>query len=306
MPITDRFSTEHVGPSERRAFWSRIGVENRHRPVIHPDPAAFSGALLFRSYGALSVAQVTATQDAGQSWDISLQDAEHVFVQIQDAGASDVEQDGKRVRLDAGALTMLLGSRPYTISFAETRFLILKLPLPRIAARIGDPARLVSTYTAARDAELLAGFLHTIVAQDPVVRGPSWDDAVGDVLVDLVAVTYHGAAGPTASRTMGEHWQRTMRDFVDRHITDPALGAPMIARRLGVTARYVQMVFASLGTTMSAYIVERRVNLAAKLLAEGCEHVADVAFRVGFSDLSHFYRSFRRRYGASPRRYAAR
>ena len=306
MPMTERFSTEHVDPSERRAFWSRIGVESRHRPAIHPDPAAFSGALLFRWYGALSVAEVTATQGSGQSWEISLHDPEHVFVQIQDAGASDVAQDGKRVRLDAGALTMLLGSRPYTISFAEARFLVVKLPLPRIAARLGDPARLVTTYTAARDAELLASFLHTLVAQDPVVRRPSWDDAVGDVLVDLVAVTYHGAVTPAASRTMGEHWQRTMRDFVDRHLTDPELGAPMIARRLGVTTRYVQMVFASLSTTMSAYIVERRIDLAAKLLADGCEQVADVAFRVGFTDLSHFYRSFRRRYGASPRRYAAR
>ena len=308
MTMTERFSTAEIDPSERRRFWRRLGVEDSDQRVVSPQPAAaFSGALQLCSYGALALAHVTTTPSHGQSWDVSLRDPEHVFVQLQDAGATDVEQDGKRVRLDAGALTMLLGSRPYTISFDDaSRFVVLKLPLPRATARIGDLAQFVGTCTTARDTLLLAGFVHTLLAAEQLARQPSCDDAVGDVLLDLVAITYRRASQPPAPpATTGARWQRAIADFVDHHLGDPALGSPMIARRLGVTPRYVQMVFAGLGTTASAYIISRRLERAAKLLVSGGDQVAEVAFQVGFADLSYFYRSFRKRYGVSPKRYAA-
>jgi len=80
----------------------------------------------------------------------------------------------------------------------------------------------------------------------------------------------------------------------------------MLARRLGVSPRYVQMVFAGMATTASGYIRERRLEHAAQLLAGGRHAITDVAYQVGFADLSYFYRSFRKRYGISPKRYAAR
>jgi len=65
------------------------------------------------------------------------------------------------------------------------------------------------------------------------------------------------------------------------------------------------MVFAKMATTPSAYIVARRLERAAQLLASTREQIACVAHQVGFADLSYFYRCFRKRYGVSPGRYAA-
>jgi AraC family transcriptional regulator len=42
---------------------------------------------------------------------------------------------------------------------------------------------------------------------------------------------------------------------------------------------------------------------AARLLAEGAGSISDVAFDVGFGDLSNFVRTFRRAAGVSPRRF---
>ncbi len=129
------------------------------------------------------------------------------------------------------------------------------------------------------------------------------------MLYNLIALSYHGAGAaaahrPPAREATDERWRRTVREFVDRHLEDPELGAGMIARPLGVTPRHVQMVFARMATTASAYVLARRLDRAAQLLRHGEGPIAEAAFRAGFSDLSYFYRSFHKRFGTSPRRYA--
>ncbi len=58
------------------------------------------------------------------------------------------------------------------------------------------------------------------------------------------------------------------------------------------------------GATPHAYLVQRRVRLARRLLAAG--HVpAEAALQAGFADQSHLTRAFRRQLGVTPARYRA-
>lgn len=59
---------------------------------------------------------------------------------------------------------------------------------------------------------------------------------------------------------------------------------------------------AATGRTPAAWLLERRLAEAHRLLTSGREPVAAVAARTGFGDPFHFSRCFRRRYGLSPRR----
>ncbi len=77
-----------------------------------------------------------------------------------------------------------------------------------------------------------------------------------------------------------------------------------IAAALGVTPRYVQMLFAAEGTTPSACIQDQRLRMAAEQLRQpDAPCITEVAMAVGFNDLTHFGRAFRRRYGVTPRDY---
>jgi AraC-like DNA-binding protein len=58
------------------------------------------------------------------------------------------------------------------------------------------------------------------------------------------------------------------------------------------------------GTTPHAYLVQRRVCLARRLLAAG-KPLADTAHRAGFADQSHMTRAFLRQLGITPGRYRA-
>ena len=58
-----------------------------------------------------------------------------------------------------------------------------------------------------------------------------------------------------------------------------------------------------LGVTPHQYLVRSRLRHAARLLADHDISVTDVAYDVGFGDLSNFVRTFHRAAGVSPRRF---
>jgi transcriptional regulator GlxA family with amidase domain len=61
---------------------------------------------------------------------------------------------------------------------------------------------------------------------------------------------------------------------------------------------------ASSGTSFTERVSELRLQQAFKLLTEphdSAQRICDIALEVGFSDVSHFNRLFRARFGDSPR-----
>jgi AraC-like DNA-binding protein len=76
------------------------------------------------------------------------------------------------------------------------------------------------------------------------------------------------------------------------------------ARAIGLSPFHFLRLFAAvLGVTPHQYVVRSRLRHAARLLADGVGSITDVAFDVGFGDLSNFVRTFHRAAGVSPRRF---
>ena len=57
------------------------------------------------------------------------------------------------------------------------------------------------------------------------------------------------------------------------------------------------------GVTPHQYLIRSRLRRAARLLADDARPVTEIAFEVGFGDLSNFVRTFHRAAGVSPRRF---
>lgn len=76
------------------------------------------------------------------------------------------------------------------------------------------------------------------------------------------------------------------------------------ARTAGLSPfHFLRMFAAVLGVTPHQYLVRARLRRAARLLAEGACSITDIAFEVGFADLSNFVRTFHRAAGVSPRKF---
>lgn len=96
--------------------------------------------------------------------------------------------------------------------------------------------------------------------------------------------------------------------WIDAHAADP-LDLDTVAARAELSAFHFLRVFSAvLGVTPHQYLVRARLRRAAELLVDPARSITDIAFDVGFADVSNFVRTFRRAAGVSPRgfRRAAR
>jgi AraC-like DNA-binding protein len=91
--------------------------------------------------------------------------------------------------------------------------------------------------------------------------------------------------------------------WIDAH-SHTALDLEAAARHASLSPFHFLRLFSKvLGVTPHQYLVRSRLRHAARLLADDARSVSDVAYDVGFADLSNFIRTFHRAAGVSPRRF---
>jgi AraC-like DNA-binding protein len=94
-----------------------------------------------------------------------------------------------------------------------------------------------------------------------------------------------------------------IKSYIEEELKKQKLSIVDVAAAHGLSERQVQRRFETEGTTFSSYLLEKRlehVHLALKDPRRANLSIAEIAVSCGFSDLSHFNRTFRKRYGASP------
>jgi AraC-like DNA-binding protein len=93
-------------------------------------------------------------------------------------------------------------------------------------------------------------------------------------------------------------------DCIKSQFRDPDLRGSSLAQKLGISQRYLQRLLEATGKTFTEHVNGLRLDRAfALLVAKGAnKRVSDVAFDVGYSDLTNFYRHFKSRFGDTPKR----
>lgn len=152
---------------------------------------------------------------------------------------------------------------------------------------------------------LLFGYLQGTAAID-MADGGLAADAFGNHIADLVALAL-GTRGDSRKiaerRGLRAARRSVILDKIDSGFADAGFSAASVAAALGISARYVHMVIEETGHTFSDLVLHRRLEKALALLLDpqrDGDRIADIAHEAGFTDLSHFNRSFRRHFGETP------
>lgn len=90
-------------------------------------------------------------------------------------------------------------------------------------------------------------------------------------------------------------------EVVEENLGDDGFGTAALVRKLATSRTQLYRRLRRLtGRSPADLIVERRLERAARWIAEGIDSVSGVAFKVGFKSVSHFSRRFKQRYGFRP------
>ena len=88
----------------------------------------------------------------------------------------------------------------------------------------------------------------------------------------------------------------------DEAHTDLTLAA--LAERLNISYQHLSASFSEqLGLSFSAYLTDIRLRNAKQLLDNTELSVTEICFECGYHNLSHFLRSFKKKYGTTPKEY---
>ena len=234
----------------------------------------------------------------------SLPDSHDVYLAVVLlSGEYFLEQDGRQVSLKPGDMTIYDATRPHKI-YCPGKFSKLIVSLPRATTRAFRPKS-----TAARRCESPAprSWRDDRVVY-PVLRGPCGR-------VDRGCLRCGGQSLRRSDRLVllepSEHHRtdrgrdatlRRVKRFIESRLGDPRLDPAMAAQALGLSSRYLNALFEAEGLSLMRYVWARRLeNCRRDLCADACAPIGEIAYRWGFSDLSHFSRAFRRRFGQSAR-----
>ncbi|HWA33392.1 MAG TPA: helix-turn-helix domain-containing protein, partial [Cyclobacteriaceae bacterium] len=96
-----------------------------------------------------------------------------------------------------------------------------------------------------------------------------------------------------------------VRNFIEAHLGDETLTVEKLSSEMGLSREQCyRKVLAISGLSPSALIRSLRLQRAGQLLASRWGPVSQVAYEVGFSNLSHFSKAFREEFGKLPSEYA--
>lgn len=289
--------------------------------VVHVDidfprelgPAAVRGAIT--DWGPIRVCSVhsNATR-VERTLRLARDDLEpRIFLALQMAGTSLIVQNGREAVLRPGDLAFSDSTSPYSLIDAEgIRQHFFSIPVAALALPQDSIARLAAVTLSPDDpvADLAAAYFGRLAARPDIFDGPG-AEAVGLPSVELVRalLTTHLGTAPAARDSLHATLRLRIMEYVRTHLGEPNLSAVQIASAHSISVRQLYRTLEADGISLSASIRDQRLEGCRRELSGPASQftpIAAIASRWGFADASSFSRSFRARYGMSPREWRDR
>ena len=129
-------------------------------------------------------------------------------------------------------------------------------------------------------------------------------DEIGQVLASRFVEVVSGKprkSGPDAARDRRRAVETAL--WIDAH-SHRQINLENAADQAGISPFHFLRLFSDvLGVTPHQYLLRSRLRHAARRLADDDSPITDIAYDVGFADLSNFVRTFHRAAGASPLKF---
>ena len=310
MHRVETFSTAGYARSDRLAYWNDVASSTIGPLVIDAlDRDSFHATMKRVCLRNCEIVAPTSnpatirTQPTGAAAGI-------LNLQVEHRGRSSTRFGDRICTLDPGDFMLFDPSCASVLEFSETtQAIVVRLPTAEAEGRVPGLREMagVPVCGGTGAAAMLSRFIRTAWTQLESEDDLGWADSMCEVIWPLLEMAYAGVRSSRPRTTPRKRRHREVFAYIDSHFPEADLSARRVADELGVSTRYVQIMFAEMGTTPSSYIQSLRLDHAARLLIQTHRGapITAIAYDSGFNDLSTFCRVFRRKFGVAPRDYRA-
>jgi AraC-like DNA-binding protein len=302
-----RFSTWDIPERERVSRWREEfgrGIVSVDIEPVGPDRPFYAEAMLQTLPGVRIVLCAGSPARLNRTRALAA-DGDNSIGLILNLGAKANVFQGGDVALDAGDAIPIVTNDVCILT--STQHLGILLPRAPLAARVSnlDAAMMRVIPRSVEALRLLVSYVD-LFRKEPMVTTPELRGTVASHIHDLAAMalganrdTQHNALSAVAAARLAAALAHITESF-----TEAGLRVESVARRQGVSPRYLQQLLESSGTSYTARVNELRLQRTFALLTDrdgNKRRISDIAMDAGFSDVSHFNRLFRARFGDTPR-----
>ncbi|WP_024517974.1 AraC family transcriptional regulator [Bradyrhizobium sp. Tv2a-2] len=307
--ISLRFSTRELPERMRIPMWR----EEFGRGIVHADIEPLSDvpfqaeATLHALEGLRTLALKGSAMCFKRSQTNIVDGDDSIGLIVSCSSRARLSQCGQEIELSAGDAIAILHSEPVTVTYLGGLQFGLAVPRDALTPRVlnvdSHTMRPISRRTEAL--RLLMTYLKSAL-KEGALAAPNLRDAVVSHIHDLaaLAISERAPLGESNASAVVAARHAAALDHIAVHFQNPELSLEVVADSQGISPRYLQRLMASSGTSFTGCVNELRLQRAFTLLIEprgGARRISDIALEVGFSDISHFNRLFRARFGYSPR-----
>lgn len=315
MDITHDDSVVHwrtadVAAPDRIDAWSAMLAQS-HLPwqLGRAPDAGFSACVAMRQFSGYRLIRCTcdAVRGSRQAAQISQPGERALSLLYVRQGNEVITIDDHELVLQPGDLVLWDSERPMTFNVpGSLEKLTLMFPehaitglFPAADAYVG---RVVSRHRGLSN--VLTGYLDSIERELWSMTPQDLTAAMKPTMELLATVLTTESKLPP--RSIKSITLNRVKQYIIDHLDDCELSPGDIAGAIGITTRYLHLVFEDTGTTVSQWIKERRLERCREeigLSPMTRRSISEIAYGWGFNHLSHFSKSFKHRYGVSPREY---
>jgi AraC-like DNA-binding protein len=300
-----RFSTHLVEPREQfDTFREELGPRFGIADVSREGSGPFAAEMETVSLGSvsLSVIATDAMRFERAASHVSRRARDEFTVGLLTKGTAIVEQDGRAARVGPGDLVVCDGRRPYRLHFDEPfHQIIYHCDRRQLEVRLPDVEKRTARRIASKDfvPRAATGYVRALAGSS---APPGTEAIIAQHLLDVLSAALGDPQGEPAESVIVAR----VVDFIERNLNNPRLDPAMIARHHRISLRYLYRLFGATGTTVAAFVRERRLMRSRVLLladASSKKTIGDIALSAGFKDPTTFGRAFREAFGQTPRDY---
>ncbi len=301
-----------VRPGDRFDHWHQVTCRDFSRTECHRVPRRrFDAFVSIRDFAALKINHIGSSTDGGDAIrvtrtpdDIRRDSRDCFMLWLADGGDTVFRQHGREVRMRAGDLVLHDQAQPFCLHFSgDSRAITLTIPRPLLIARLPDAA-VLTAHGIPGDSQLgrFAGAVVRQLDQFEDGIGHGMVDRLANSALDIIATAFEARfLGAPGQGHAGERLDRVKR-YILANLHDATLDLETIAAANGMSPRTLNRLFAREGATPVRWLWQARLAAAHRMLSgPRAVPVTEAALACGFSDVSHFSRTFKATFGRAPR-----